>query len=135
MKTVRALAMGFFVWVLGVSAFTAIYELPFMENRYLQANIGLALVVPPLVWFGAKLYYKKVKSTHGLKLGLLMLLASTALDALVTVPLLIIPFGGSYASFFGSLDFWLIAVEFVVVAVLYWYVNVRPKQIESLNQL
>ena len=135
MKTVRALAIGFLVWILGVSAFTAIYELPLMENRYLQANVGLALVVPPLVWLGAKLYYEKVKSTHGLKLGLLMLLASAALDALVTVPMLIIPFGGSYASFFGSLDFWLIAVEFVVVAVLYWYVNVRPKQIESLNQL
>ena len=128
MKTVRALAIGFLVWILGVSAFTAIYELPLMEDRYLQANIGLALAVPPLVWLGVWIYYKREKSTHGLKLGLLMLLASVALDALVTVPMLIIPFGGSYASFFGSLDFWLIAIEFILVSLTYWYLNVRPKQ-------
>jgi len=49
--------------------------------------------------------------------------------------MLIIPYGGSYASFFGSLDFWLIAFEFVLVAVLYWYVKVRPEQSKPLNQL
>jgi len=134
MKTIRALAIGALVWIFGVSGFTAIYELPLMENRYLQANIGLALVVPPLVWLGAWLYYKKSKSTHGLKLGILMLLASVILDALITVPMTIIPYGGSYASFFGSLDFWLIAVEFVAVATFYWHVKVRPIQEKSLNQ-
>ncbi len=128
MKTVRALAIGILVWILGVSAFTALYEVPFMENRYLQANIGLALVVPPLVWLGAWLYYRKAKSTHGIKLGLLLLLASATLDALITVPFLMIPYGGSYASFFGSADFWLIAFEFVLVALGYWYFKVRPVQ-------
>jgi hypothetical protein len=128
MKTVRALLIGALVWIFGVSAFTAFYELPLMENRYTQANVGLALVVPFLVWFASQIYYSKEKSTHGLKLGLLMLLASTTLDALFTVPLLIIPFGGSYASFFGSFDFWLIALEFLLVSLLYWYINVRPQQ-------
>ncbi|WP_437397400.1 DUF5367 family protein [Flagellimonas lutimaris] len=135
MKTVKALAIGTLVWILGVSAFSILYMLPIMEDRYLQANIGLALVVPPLVWLGTWIYYKREKSTHGLKLGLLMLMASATLDALITVPMLIIPYGGSYASFFGSTDFWLIALEFVAVATLYWYVKIRPKQIESLNQL
>ncbi|MCB0372585.1 MAG: DUF5367 family protein [Muricauda sp.] len=128
MKTLRALAIGTLVWIFGVSAFTAFYELPLMENRYAQANIGLALIVPFLVWFGSQIYYRKAKATHGIKLGLLMLLASATLDALITVPILIIPFGGSYASFFGSADFWLIALEFVLVAIVYWYLNVRPKQ-------
>ena len=128
MKTVKALAIGTLVWILGVSAFSTIYMLPIMENRYLQANIGLALAVPPLVWLGAWIYYKREKSAHGLKLGLLMLMASATLDALITVPMLIIPYGGSYASFFGSLDFWLIAIEFILVSLTYWYLNVRPKQ-------
>ena len=128
MKTVKALAIGTFVWILGVSAFSTIYMLPIMEDRYLQANIGLALAVPPLVWLGAWIYYKREKSAHGLKLGLLMLMASATLDALITVPMLIIPYGGSYASFFGSLDFWLIAIEFILVSLTYWYLNVRPKQ-------
>ena len=128
MKTVKALAIGSFVWILGVSAFSILYMLPIMEDRYLQANIGLALVVPPLVWLGTWIYYKREKFTHGLKLGLLMLMASATLDALITVPILIIPYGGSYASFFGSLDFWLIAIEFILVSLTYWYLNVRPKQ-------
>ncbi|MDC6365704.1 MULTISPECIES: DUF5367 family protein [Flavobacteriaceae] len=133
MKTIRALLIGTLVWVLGVSAFSTIYELPLMEDRYLQANIGLALVVPPLVWMGAWLYYKKVEPMHGVKLGLLMLLTSATFDALITVPVLIAPFGGSYASFFGSADFWLIAFEFVLVAVLYWYIKVRPRRKVSLT--
>ena len=136
MRTVKALGIGILVWIFGVSAFSALYMLPISEDRYLQANIGLALVVPFLVWLGAWLYYKKVKSAHhGLTLGLLMLLASATLDALITVPLLIIPYGGSYTSFFGSTDFWLIALEFVAVATLYWYAKVRRGQINSLNQL
>lgn len=133
MKTARALIIGVLVWVFGVTAFSAFYELPLLENQYAQANIGLALVVPLLVWFGSQLYYGKKRSTHGLKLGLLMLLASATLDALITVPVLIIPYGGSYASFFGSADFWLIAIEFVVVAVIYWYIKVRPVQKRPIN--
>lgn len=132
MNTARALLTGTLVWIFGVTAFTALYELPLMENRYAQANIGLALLVPPLVWFASQIYYRKVKSTHGLKLGLLMLLASATLDALFTVPLLIIPFGGSYTSFFGSLDFWLIAFEFLLVSLIYWYIKVRPEQQQSI---
>lgn len=135
MKTVKALGIGILIWILGVSAFSATYMLPISEDRHLQANIGLALVVPFLVWLGAWLYYKKVKSTHGSMLGSLMLLASATLDALITVPLLIIPNGGSYTSFFGSIDFWLIALEFVAVATLYWYAKVRRGHINSLNQL
>lgn len=134
MKTLKALAVGILVWILGVSAFSAIYMLPILEDRYLQANIGLALVIPPLVWLGAWMFYNKEKSVHGFTLGLLMLLASATLDALITVPMLIIPYGGSYASFFGSTDFWLIAFEFVAVAVTYWYVKVRPGLKQSLNQ-
>lgn len=128
MKTIRALAIGTLVWVFGVTAFTTLYELPLMENRYTQANIGLALIVPFLVWFGSQMYYHKVRTTHGIKLGILMLLASATLDALITVPLLIIPFGGSYSSFFGALDFWLIAFEFLLVSIMYWYIKVRPQQ-------
>lgn len=132
MKTVRALLIGALVWIFGVSAFTTFYELPLMENQYAQANIGLALLVPLLVWFASQIYYRKVRSTHGLKLGLLMLLASATLDALFTVPILIIPFGGSYTNFFGSLDFWLIACEFLLVSLIYWHIKVRPEQQQSI---
>nr|WP_299388013.1 DUF5367 family protein [Allomuricauda sp.] len=133
MKTIKVLGISIAIWMLGVSAFTLIYEFPLMENRSEQANIGLALVVPILVWGGAWFYYRKGSLTHGLKLGLVMLLVSATLDALITVPLLILPSGGSYSSFFGSLDFWLIALEFVGVALLYWYFRVH-NQIKRKTQ-
>lgn len=126
MKTLKALGIAIIIWILGVSAFTLIHELPLMEDRYLQANIGLAFVVPFLVWAGAWLYYRKGNLTHGLKLGLVMLLVSATMDVLITVPLLILPSGGSYSSFFGSLDFWLIGLEFIGVTTLFWYLKV-PK--------
>lgn len=126
MKTIKALVFGFLVWIFGVVAFGSIYQLPILRDRYLQANIGLTLLVPPLIWMAAKLYYGKNGTMHGLKLGVLMLITSTIMDALVTVPIMIVPYGGSYASFFGSLDFWLIAFEFVAIATLYWWFNVRP---------
>ncbi|MEX0359835.1 MAG: DUF5367 family protein [Allomuricauda sp.] len=129
MKTIKTLGISIAIWILGVSAFTSIYELPIMENRYVQANIGLALVVPILVWAGAWLYYRKGNLTHGLKLGLVMLLVSATMDALITVPLLVLPSGGTYASFFGSLDFWLIGLEFIGISTLFWYFKVhKPKQ-------
>lgn len=131
MKTIKALWIAISIWILGVSVFAIIYELPLLEDRYLQANVGLALVVPFLVWAGAWLYYRKGRLTHGFKLGLAMLLVSATLDALITVPLLIIPEGGNYAHFFGSLDFWLIAGEFIGVTTLFWFIKVR-KQVRPI---
>lgn len=125
MNFIRALFIGILIWIIGVTAFTVFFEIPFLEDSYLQANIGLAIVVPFLVWIGAKMYYRKGALTHGIVTGLIMLTASAALDALITVPMLIIPFGGSYASFFGSLDFWLIAAEFIGVVFLYWLLKIR----------
>ncbi len=133
MKKIKALWIAILIWILGVSAFSLIYMLPILEDPYLQANIGLALVVPFLVWRGSRLYYRNGATAHGLKLGLVMLLVSTSLDALITVPLLIIPFGGSYASFFGSTDFWLIALEFLGTCTLYWYLRIRPSLHTSIK--
>ncbi len=62
-----------------------------------------------------------------------MLLTAVTLDALITVPLFVIPNGGNHYSFFTSLGFWIIAFEFLVVASLYWYARVHPKS-EILKQ-
>lgn len=81
----------------------------------------------PLVWFGCSFYYKKDNETHGFMVGQTMLLTAVALDALITVPFFVIPEGGSHYSFFTSIGFWVIAFEFLAVAVLYWYTRVYPK--------
>ncbi|MBO6532941.1 MAG: DUF5367 family protein [Muricauda sp.] len=132
MKHVRAIGIGIFIWIIGVSLYTFSFYIPILENPELQANIFLSIGVVPLVWFGSKLYYRKNNTTKGYWLGLVFFLIAAVLDALVTVPLFIEPYGGSYYSFFTAIGFWLIGMEFVITATCYWYVEVYGKK-ETVN--
>ncbi|WP_306013254.1 MULTISPECIES: DUF5367 family protein [unclassified Allomuricauda] len=132
MKHVRAIAIGIFIWIIGVSLYTFSFYIPILENPELQANIFLSIGVVPLVWFGSKLYYRKNNTTKGYWLGLVFFSIAAVLDALVTVPLFIEPYGGSYYSFFTAIGFWLIGMEFVITATCYWYVEVYGKK-EKVN--
>jgi len=131
MKTKRAILLGIAIWIIAVLFYSISYYVPLLENADEQANVMLFIVVMPLVWFASSFYYKKDNETHGLKVGQTMLLTSVALDALITVPFFIIPNGGSHYSFFTSLRFWIIAFEFLLVAVLYWYARVYAQTIAS----
>ncbi|MBT8184263.1 MAG: DUF5367 domain-containing protein, partial [Eudoraea sp.] len=80
-----------------------------------QANTVLFIVVIPVVWLGSNYYYKKDATTHGFLVGQIMLLTSVALDALITVPFLVMPEGGNHYSFFTAVEFWIIALEFLII--------------------
>ncbi|WP_106144830.1 DUF5367 family protein [Flagellimonas meridianipacifica] len=131
MKTLRTISIGTLIWILGVSLYTLSFYVPIMKNAELQANLILFVMVMPLVWMGCRLYYRDNREAHGLLLGLVFFGISAALDALITVPMLIVPNGGSYQSFFIDLNFWMIGLEFILVALLYWYfkVNLKTKNI------
>ena len=131
MKTKRAILLGIAICVIGILCYSISFYIPILENAETQANIVLFIVVMPLVWLGCSFYYKKEYKTHGYKVGQTMLLTAVALDALITVPFFVIPNGGNHYSFFTSLGFWIIAFEFLVVAVLYWYTRVYPNTITS----
>ena len=133
MKTVRAIGIGVGIWALGVSAYTLSFFVPVLDNVEQQANMVLFLVVLPLVWNGAKWYYKKDRVTHGYWVGQTFFLTAAALDALITVPLLVVPNGGSYYAFFTDPGFWIVGAEFLATAVLYWYtkVYVRTQKINN----
>ena len=127
MKIKRALFAGMAIWVIAILFYSISYYFPVLENVETQANFVLFVLVPPLVWLGCTFYYKKDNQTHGYLVGQTMLLTAAALDALITVSFLVIPEGGSHYSFFTSIGFWIIAAEFLLVAVLYWYARVYPK--------
>ena len=126
MKTMRAIITGIIIWILGVSAFIVSFYIPVLEDLELQSNLALALSIAPLAWLGAKNYYSKYPSTSGYYLGLIMVAVAIVLDALITVPFLVVPAGGSYVDFFGSSSFWLIALEYFLVVMLYWYYKAKP---------
>ena len=130
MKIKRAIVLGIIIWIIGILLYSISYYVPVLENSETQANLVLFIAVIPLVWLGSKFYYKKDKQTNGYLVGQALLLTAVALDALITVPLFVIPKVGSHYSFFTDLGFWIIAFEFLLVATLYWYVRVYP-QIKS----
>lgn len=131
MKTKRAILLGIAIWIIGILFYSISYYVPILENAETQANLVLFVVVMPLVWLACSFYYKKASTTHGYLVGQTMLLTAVALDALITVPFFIIPNGGSHYGFFTDLGFWIIALEFLATATLYWYVRVYPRKIIS----
>ncbi|MEP1097437.1 MAG: DUF5367 family protein [Cyclobacteriaceae bacterium] len=119
MKTLKVFLIGSLIWLLGASIYSASYFIPILEDLELQANIILAIGLIPAAWFGAGLYFKKEHNYSGVKVGVTMVLTAIALDAIITVPYLIIPYGGSYMHFFTAPAFWLIAMEYFIIIVLY----------------
>jgi hypothetical protein len=131
MNHVRAIGIGILIWIVGVSVYNLSFNISILEDAQQQANILLFMAVIPLVWFGAKQYYKKDSDTHGYWVGQTFFLTATALDALITVPVFIIPNGGSYYQFFTDLGFWLIGFEFIAIAMLFWYIQLGTKKLKN----
>ena len=132
MNQLRAISIGIIIWIIGVSVYTLSSYISILDDAEQQANMLLFLSIIPLAWFGAKQYYKKEENTHGYWVGQTFFLTAIALDALITVPVFIIPNGGSYYQFFTDLGFWIIGLEFLAVTILYWYVKIsimKQKQI------
>ncbi|GJM27513.1 MAG: hypothetical protein DHS20C17_01480 [Cyclobacteriaceae bacterium] len=115
------------VWTLAVIAFVASYLVPIMSDPDLQANWVLSIALIPSALIGAHIYYRKGHKTNGFVLGVFMFLVAMLLDALITVPVLIMPHGGNHISFFTDPGFWLIGVELVSVVAAYWQIEKAVK--------
>ncbi|QSE98793.1 DUF5367 family protein [Fulvivirga lutea] len=111
------------VYIIGITAFVGSYFVEILENANQQANYVLMLAIIPAALIGAYLYYRRGYQTNGFLLGTMMFLGAMLLDAIITVPVFIIPNGGDYLSFFGDPGFWLIAVEYISVVAAYWKVE------------
>ncbi len=135
MNTQRAIISGVITWILGVLVYSAPYFLPFIENSEQYVNVVFPLGIIPAVTLGAYFYYRTQGSTgyktNGFRLGVVMIMVAIVLDALITVPLFIIPEGGNHFAFFTDLSFWLIAAEFVIVTSIYWRWIVVPNRTKS----
>lgn len=114
----KASISALIIWVIGVSAFVGSYYFPLMDNADEQANWFLTIVLIPAIVIGVYFYNKKGVPTKGLLLAGYMFLLTMLLDALITVPLFIIPAGGNHISFFLDPGFWILGVEYVLVAVI-----------------
>ena len=117
-KKLYSIVCAMLVWLLGVSFYLLSFYVPVLENTELQSNITLALAIIPSSCIGTYLFYKKsyIKPTA---LALTFVIMAIVLDVLITVPVFIIPNGGSYSDFFGDPMFYTLVVEFYFI-VLYF---------------
>lgn len=120
------------IYVLGILAFVGSYFVPIMEDSDLQANIVLMVALIPAAYTGAHLYYRRGNNTHGLLLGSVLFISAIILDAIITVPVFIIPNGGSHLTFFGDPGFWLIGLEYILIVAAFWKFKVA-KPVEALQ--
>jgi len=123
----HALISSAAVYVIGILAFAGSYYVSFIQDADLQANIVLMLIMVPAAYFGAYLYYRKGHQTHGIVLGMAMFAGAIILDAVITVPLFIVPNGGNHLSFFADPGFWIIGLEYVTVVVVFWRLRVAKR--------
>lgn len=133
MNTIKTILVGAAIWLGGVCIYTISYVIPILKDVELQANISLAIGLIPIAWFAARFYFKKESLSHSVKAAFSMLLTAILLDVLITVPLLIIPYGGSYQSFFTGFSFWLIAAEYL--SVILFYARMKANKIKTMNSL
>ena len=132
MKTFRAIIIGILIWFLGVTTFVVAFFLPLMENRELQSNIALLIAITPIVWYASYAYYKADRKTNGFIIGAVFFLTSALLDALITVPLLLAPYGATHFEFFTDPGFFIIGAIFIGTTATFFYRKVRKTQIQTL---
>lgn len=133
MNILKTILVGAAIWLGGVSIYTISYFIPILKDVELQANVSLAIGLIPIAWFAAKFYFKNESLDYSIKASISMLLTAIMLDVLITVPFLIIPFGGSYQSFFTDFSFWLIATEYLSVILI--YSRMKAHKIKTMNSL
>ncbi|MEM7484678.1 MAG: DUF5367 family protein [Bacteroidota bacterium] len=117
-KKLLSIICAMLVWILGVSFYLLSYYIPILENPEQQSNIVLVLAIIPSACFATYLFYKNSYMKPS-SLALIFIIVATTLDILITIPVFIIPNGGSYSEFFGDPMFYTIVVEFYFI-VLYF---------------
>jgi hypothetical protein len=120
MNILRAILSGIITWTLIFITFMILSFIPVVKDSEVQQYMLFYITLIPILLVGTRFYYQKENSLNGLLLGSIMAIVSLALDALITVPYVIIPHGGSYASFFTSPFMLITAVEFILVTYLIW---------------
>lgn len=128
-KNLFSVICGILVWTLGVSFYLLSFYVPILENSELQSNIVLALGIIPSACLGTYLFYTKSQLKPS-TLGLTFVIVATLLDVIITVPVFIIPNGGSYSEFFRDPMFYTIIVEFYFI-VLYYGNHLTSKKIKA----
>ncbi len=129
MKNIRAILIGALVWVFIFAAFAGLAYLPNIKDSLDQQALIVDILIIPFATFGAFIYYKNGNKNNGFIVGLIMVVTALTLDALITVPLVEIPNGRSYESFFTYPLLWMLAAVNIGTVFFYWILIVKRRTI------
>jgi Family of unknown function (DUF5367) len=126
MNKKRVILTGVLVWLFIFIAFALLSNAPIIKDSLnLQASI-VGILIIPFATFGAFIYYKNGNKDHGFKVGFTVVVVAFLLDVLITVPLLEIPNGRSYQSFFSYPLLYLLGLINMLTIYFYWKLKVKP---------
>ncbi|RAW02924.1 DUF5367 family protein [Pseudochryseolinea flava] len=129
MKILKAIAAGAFIWMLAVTSFTILENIPGFRESTTRQGIAVLLAMPCYAWLVASRYYRHVAQPNGLFVGLIASATALCLDALITVPFIEIPRGRSYDQFFTDPILWILVAENLTTIFLYWKFSVQKKRL------
>ena len=117
MKLIKAAGIGILFWLL-IFLEISITMIGLKLSNLIVYIIHYILMIPIAI-LCAWLYCKNKDKTNGFLLGLFIVIIGIILDMIITVPLFIIPQGGSYAVYFSN--FYLIAglIEGIIIIGIY----------------
>jgi hypothetical protein len=123
MKYLRAIGIGVLFWlIIFIEISITMIGLKFSNTLVYIIHY---IVMIPLGIFIAWLYYKSKDKINGFLLGLFIVITGIVLDLMITVPLFIIPSGGTYISYFSEIFLIIGFIEAVIIIGIYDFFKKR----------
>lgn len=117
MKWLRGVGLGILFWII-IFVEISVTMIGLKFDSATTYIIHYILMIPLGILI-AWIYYKSGDKINGFLLGLFMVLVGIILDMIVTVPLFIIPAGGTYITYFSELFLIAGLIESVVIVGIY----------------
>jgi hypothetical protein len=127
MQNIRAILTGALVWIFILIAFICLGYVPILKDSLNLQALIVGILIIPFALFGASIYYKNGNKDNGAVLGVKMVVTALLLDALITVPFVEIPNGGSYHSFYTYPLLWLLVAINIATVYFYWKIKMKPQ--------
>lgn len=125
MKHFRAIFIGAMVWVLIFISFALLGFVPSIKDSLYLQTLTVGILIVPFAIFGAFIFYKNGNKENGMIIGFIMALTALLLDALITVPFIEIPKGGSYQSFYSFPLLWVLVIINITTVYFFWKLKIK----------
>ncbi len=132
MKYFRAISTGAFVWLLIFTAFAILGFIPLLKDSLNLQALVVGILIVPFAILGTTIYYKNGSRASGMTVGIIMALTALLLDALITVPFVEIPKGGSYLNFFSFPLLWMLVFINIATVYFFWKYFIKNSQVHNI---